>query len=99
MKLAGKMKSSIGIGLLLCLTLTQEASGQVIDFSDELLLEKSKVSAAATSETRKRYIVQLLDLPVVANDATKPESGSKLDPNSPQVRAFCAYLQTMQFRY
>ena len=53
--------------------------------------------------TNKLYIVRLAELPVVAYDggikglqATKPKRGQKIDPNSPGVVAYKAFLESRQ---
>jgi subtilisin family serine protease len=59
--------------------------------------------AAATKFTNNAYIVQLAELPVSAYDgsikglqATKPRKGQKIDPNSPAVINYLAFLESRQ---
>ena len=53
--------------------------------------------------TNKAYIVQMADMPVTAYaggikglQATKPKNGQKIDPNSPAVVSYMAYLAAQQ---
>ena len=57
----------------------------------------------ADAATPSAYIVHMADLPVTAYGggikglaATKPNKGQKIDPNSPAVVAYLAYLATQQ---
>ena len=57
----------------------------------------------AKAKTGSAYIVHMADLPVTAYAggikglaATKPNKGQKIDPNSPAVVAYMAYLATQQ---
>ncbi len=59
--------------------------------------------AEAPKFNNKLYIVRLAELPVVAYDgsikglqATKPKRGQKIDPNSPGVVAYKAFLESRQ---
>ena len=59
--------------------------------------------AEAKKFTNKLYIVRLAEVPVVAYDggikglqATKPKRGQKIDPNSPGVVAYKAFLESRQ---
>ena len=59
--------------------------------------------AAAPKFNNKLYIVRLAEVPVVAYDggikglqATKPKRGQKIDPNSPGVVAYKAFLESRQ---
>jgi Subtilase family/Fibronectin type-III domain/Peptidase inhibitor I9/PA domain len=56
-------------------------------------------ASGADNSTKQKYIVQMLESPVVAYEggtaglsATKPGNGNKIDPNSPAVREYAAYL-------
>ena len=60
---------------------------------------QAKPSGLHVSNEKALYVVQMLDLPVVAYDgsikglaATKPAAGQKIDPNSGKVAKYVAYL-------
>jgi subtilisin family serine protease len=60
-------------------------------------------AAARTKFTNSTYIVRLAEVPVAAYDgsikglaATKPKQGQKIDPNSPAVVEYKAFLESRQ---
>src|SRR5262245_46607596 len=63
------------------------------------------VQARSAQRTNKLYIVRMADLPVVSSTggvqglaATKPARGQKIDPNSPTVSGYAAYLDGQHTR-
>jgi hypothetical protein len=68
------------------------------DFTESL--EAVQLVKALTESPNGIYIIQMIDDPVVAYKggikglrATKPRSGKKIDPNSPNVTAYVDYLR------
>ena len=64
---------------------------------------RAESSAQAPKFNNKLYIVRLAEVPVVAYDgdikglqATRPKRGQKIDPNSPGVVAYKAFLESRQ---
>lgn len=64
-------------------------------------LDGSPAAKNASGRAANGYIVQLLENPVVAYDgtiaglkATKPQKGGKIDPNSPDVTRYAAFLDS-----
>jgi len=60
----------------------------------------AETKSTASKFTNKLYIVRMAELPVVAYDgrikglqATRPQKGQKIDPNSPRVTAYRNFLE------
>ncbi len=85
------------------LALTAACAAAFVASTPGALAAPAESQAAKPKQTNNAYIIQMADLPVTAYDggikgyqATKPKKGQKIDPNSPAVVGYMAYLTSRQ---